>query len=836
MRFFIVSFLLSTSLLRAASSPPPGQFSANFRQVTNTVDAAGLHATSTNFTSSEGHVGGIVDVGTQPTSANFNAHYGYLAQINYDPQITSALRDMVYIKSTYSYQVQCDTTPTGFSATGLPTWATINATTGVISGAPDVAGDSNIVLTVNTASGSAKSVLYLTVLPEPPVIPDNLVAAGVVGSDFRYELPSSGLGGISFKIDGLPLDLRQEGTVIVGKPTFAGETVVNVTATHITSSQQVQTSTKTVTIRILPSGSPQILEPLEKSGIVGVNMSYSLTATGTAPITFTATSALPAGLALNGSTISGSPGEAGVFDVTLEAANGVSKDTKTVRIAISNPGTPVLTRPLEFDGEVGIAFSGAAVSASDVVSGTLIFASDGCPPGISFSANTFSGTPTAAGLYPVLLKVFNRYGEADFVVAQFRVKPSSADFFGITVTDVNISCNPARTTTPVVFTPVIFVPGNGQANITSYSWFFFQLDGTPLFNGKPFAGDLNSGGALTHTFDQEGEFYVGLKVRTETETDQTLKKFYVVPLQPNAVEVVENITSGTEAIENPDTHEVIQVAESISGVLTFDLSVAAGRSRAGDTFNTQLPNRVAKNESGAVAGSGRFRGSRTAEKFSAAKIHVVDSTRNGSDGTEQGRVRRMVPVSAREIGQQPGQSGETIVEPAKEKRVISKAQPKGKFNFGNGKKDSLSFSGNIEMPAGVNMNLLSTFSIGVGNVYADISVDPKGRGQNKEVTFNQQTITFSKVSIKVSKLDSKTKITKAGNIATVKFTVTGNNLSTAGFDSEGISNKGTPSKTAVARKLQSAIVIAGVSYYSILKVDYKFDKGTGSVIPTRTGR
>ncbi len=80
---------------------------------------------------------------------------------------------------------------------------------------------------------------------------------------------------------------------------------------------------------------PSITTTTLPGGKEGDAYSQTLTATGTAPITWSIESgSLPAGLTLSGDTISGTPTAAGTFTFTVKAANGAGSDTKELSIVI----------------------------------------------------------------------------------------------------------------------------------------------------------------------------------------------------------------------------------------------------------------------------------------------------------------------------------------------------------------------------------------------------------------------------------------------------------------------------------------------------------------------
>ncbi len=92
---------------------------------------------------------------------------------------------------------------------------------------------------------------------------------------------------------------------------------------------------------------PAITSPLTAAGMVNANFTYTITASGTAPATFSA-SGMPVGLSLSGDTITGMPQQSGTFNVTLTAANALGKDTQTLVLTI---GGSVSNTTIDTDGD-----------------------------------------------------------------------------------------------------------------------------------------------------------------------------------------------------------------------------------------------------------------------------------------------------------------------------------------------------------------------------------------------------------------------------------------------------------------------------------------------------
>ena len=112
----------------------------------------------------------------------------------------------------------------------------------------------------------------------------------------------------------------------------AGGTAVITATTH----DGLFTATCTVTVNA-PDAAPTITTDTLPDGKVGEAYSQTLTATGTAPITWSIDGGLPAGLSLNADTgeISGTPTADGTAKFTVKATNSAGSNTKELSITIA---------------------------------------------------------------------------------------------------------------------------------------------------------------------------------------------------------------------------------------------------------------------------------------------------------------------------------------------------------------------------------------------------------------------------------------------------------------------------------------------------------------------
>ena len=150
---------------------------------------------------------------------------------------------------------------------------------------------------------------------------------------------------------------------------------------------------------------PTLTSGLVATGTLGSPFSYTVTASGTQPITLTV-AGLPAWAHFTSPVISGTPTLTGTFPVTLTATNSAGSDQKTLNIVVvAEP--PTITSGLVATGTVGLPFS-YTVIASGTQPITLTVA--GLPAWAHFTSPVISGTPTLTGTFPVTLTATNSAG------------------------------------------------------------------------------------------------------------------------------------------------------------------------------------------------------------------------------------------------------------------------------------------------------------------------------------------------------------------------------------------------------------------------------------------
>ncbi|HEY3323560.1 MAG TPA: hypothetical protein VGP72_24110 [Planctomycetota bacterium] len=615
-----------------------------------------------------------------------------------------------------------------------------------------------------------------------PAITSSLTASGAASAAFSYTITESGTGPIMFSAAPLPDGITLSGCTLSGTPTDAGTTDVTLTAASAAGSDS-----QTLIITINPAGAPTITSAGNLSGNVGTALSYQIAATGNDTISYNATN-LPAGLGFAGNTISGTPTTTSRSNVTLSATNALGSDTKFLQLTINAAGAPTITSALSASAQVKQAFS-YTITAKPA--GSITFAATGLPSWLALSGAVLSGTPDSPGNYAVQLAATNTSG-SDTQTLQIVVAPENSQ--PPVVTAITISRNPVRTNTDVTFA----VQATSLSGLPLYySWYFFLnhvRDGAPV-----------SGSTVTRQFGTEGEYDV-VAVASDGYATSLKYSTVTITLAPNSGGDGQNITDGATPLYNPDSGLGIKVSGSLGGVLNVDID--PGLPRASETFQTDFLNGRAAVSGVAIAG-----------KFQHSKIFVATTTAS-ENGQVTRKMRRMIPVSTRETGEglnataAPGNSG------------IQEMKLKGHCSFGG--KDLIGLSGTVELPAGMKLGESMDVPVGIGNLVDIVRLTGKGK-----YVSNQQGLVV-KMQVSFPRLKKGVTATTAGMKARLALTLSGTLLHDKGLDTEGITSSRTlTQKTKYLRRIQTAIVLGGVSYETIAPVDYMYSDQSGGTFVGR---
>ncbi len=294
------------------------------------------------------------------------------------------------------------------SAGTLPAGLSISASTGAITGTPTTAIAASVTVRVTDKNGlTATQAGTITIVAAPSLT--GTLAAGEVTAPYNSKFTLAGGTGPnvwSISSGSLPagLTINTSTGAITGTPTATGDFSVTVRVTDVNG--KIANRTQTISVNAGPA-----VAFAPPNGEVGAAYTAQPTASGgTGPYTWILSAGtLPAGLSINASTgaITGTPTTAGASSVTVQAKDA-NNGTATQAATITIVPTPTLTGTLSA-GELTAPYSsgftlndgiGPFVWSIDISSGTL-------PPGLSISTSTglITGTPTAAGGFPITVQL-----------------------------------------------------------------------------------------------------------------------------------------------------------------------------------------------------------------------------------------------------------------------------------------------------------------------------------------------------------------------------------------------------------------------------------------------
>ena len=305
------------------------------------------------------------------------------------PVITTAFLALGTVNGSYSQPLSATggTTPYtwSISAGSLPAGLGIDASTGVISGAPTTPGTSHFTVKVTDATTPTPQTATRPLSISVPTVPAITTASLPAGTlDQAYAQPVSATGGTtpytwSISAGSLPagLGINASTGVISGGPTAPGTSTFTVAVTDATGLTP-QTATRPLSITI--TGFLTVTTTSLPGATAGQAYSATLAATGgTAPYAWSVSSGpLPAGLKLDSSTgvISGSPttdGSVG-FGVKVTDSSPVPEHDSAALSITTQPAAPVVSKlspPTgDSDGGTSVTITGSGFTgATQVVFG-----------------------------------------------------------------------------------------------------------------------------------------------------------------------------------------------------------------------------------------------------------------------------------------------------------------------------------------------------------------------------------------------------------------------------------------------------------------------------------
>jgi PKD repeat protein len=301
---------------------------------------------------------------------------------------------------TFSLTDSTNRPVTSWAATGLPSWAALNTTTGAITGTPQDSGSATITLTATGPEGSDTETAVISIAVGPPSIVAGQSFTGKVGEAFTQtptledalDRPAT-----SWSVTGLPagLTLNTSTGAITGTPTAKGSFTASFTATGGGGTSAAASIAFTIA-----EGVPLIVSGQGFSVFLNSYFKRDVALENEANRSVTGWSVSGAAWAQISAAgeISGVPMDSGDYVLVVTATGPGGTDTEAISVLVRAGGLVVFRKPI---------FSGAPEMVNDLIirGDEFLFArwtgKGGIPTGMNWvgmeEGLRFWGTPTRVG-------------------------------------------------------------------------------------------------------------------------------------------------------------------------------------------------------------------------------------------------------------------------------------------------------------------------------------------------------------------------------------------------------------------------------------------------------
>ncbi len=289
-----------------------------------------------------------------------------------------------------------------YSATGLPYGASINSSTGAITGTLSHGGSWQPTVTVGDGTYT-NTTNFNWYVGSPIVINDPGDQTNTVGDVVSLPVPmtDSASGTPAYTISGLPGGLSYSSSTGLISGTISGSVTSSPYTTTVSVTDGTRTDTDTFNWYVNSAGPVIVANPGSLTNAAGdmVAMQIDATDTGNELLHYVA-SGLPAGLYVNPitgflfGTIASGAASGSPYSVTVTASDPDSYSaSQTFSWTINAAGTVTVTNPGDQTKNEGDSVS-LSVTSSDTGTGTMRYVAFGLPAGLAISTSTgaISGT------------------------------------------------------------------------------------------------------------------------------------------------------------------------------------------------------------------------------------------------------------------------------------------------------------------------------------------------------------------------------------------------------------------------------------------------------------
>ena len=483
-----------------------------------------------------------------------------------------------------------------------------------------------------------------------------------------------------------------------------------------------------------------------------------------------------------------------VFQLTAYPDVAAEENITTVTFRALPPAPTIPSAAAS--GGVGQPFAYPIVATDN----PYVYAAQNLPAGLTLDTvnGIISGTPVAGGMFTVAESATNDGGTGNGqLLLTIAVPPL--------ITMLSTQDNPG-----LIGTPVTYSFSATSTNSTALTYSIDFGDGSAPVTGTFATGAI---AMAQHTYTVAGDYTVTLTV-ADSLAHAMMTAPETIPAPSSGGTGVTNVSDGT--VKNPLNGITMQVMNSNGGVVQLGIDIdALDMARANIDFS-------ASTEFGDIANHGAtVTGTTPVHQFTHHGIFVAKTTATSNiTGLVAGLARKTLAISAKETGEQfplaraGFQDLRALGDPPS--TAATTKSLKGKFIFSGNNNDTVSYSGTIKLPSGLDVSSSHEFSIGIGNIVVNTTVNGKGKGAvpGTPAVLKTMKITYMKVKKGVP--------TKGGETARIDVLFSTAGMVAAGFDTEGIVRTApdVTNRQKAQRSIQVAMELDGVPYVAQAQVTF----------------